>query len=64
MEMRRIGWKGVLRYKTLTAEGVRMSLTVAVDHKYSNMAPAHIAQAVTVAQGKSTIESSPSKQRN
>jgi hypothetical protein len=56
MEMRHIGWKGVLRYKTLTA---------AVDHKNPNMASAHIAQAVTVPQGMSTTtESSSSKQQN
>ena len=49
MEMRRIGWKGVLHYK--------------MDHKNPNMA-AHIAQGLTVAQGMSTTtESSPSKQR-
>jgi hypothetical protein len=65
MEMRHIGWKGVLRYKTLTAEESRMSLTVAVDHKNPNMASAHIAQAVTVPQGMSTTtESSSSKQQN
>ena len=61
MEMRRTGWKAVLRYKTLTPEGIHMSLTVATDHKN----PAHIAPAVTVAvQGKSTTERSPSRQRN
>ena len=65
MEMRRTGWKAVLRHKTLTPEGIHMSLTVAVDHKNPNMTPVHIAPAVTVAvQGKSTTERSPSKQRN
>ena len=65
MKMRHIDWKGMLRYETLTAEGARISLTVVVDHKNPNMASAHIAQAVTVAQGMSTTtESSPSKQRN
>jgi hypothetical protein len=67
MGMHHIRRKVVPGHKSLTVELVRMSWTVAMDHRTPSMVLARIAEAVTVAvrqQMFAKADNSPSKQRN